>query len=49
MVPAFRVTEPPGQNVVGPEAVMAMFTVCWPIEMSGDVPLQPFALVTLTW
>ena len=46
---AVSVTEPPGQNVVGPLAVMvaagAGFTVT---DVGDDVALQPSAFVTLT-
>ena len=46
---AVSVTEPPAQNVVGPDAVIdaagGAFTVTF---VGADVALQPFAFVTLT-
>ena len=46
---AVSVTEPPAQNVVGPEAVIdaagRAFTVT---AVGADVALQPLALVTVT-
>ena len=46
---AVRVTEPPAQNVVGPEAVIVavglLFTVT---AVAAEIALQPFAFVTVT-
>ena len=49
--PAFAVsvTLPPGQNVVGPDAVIVAGWACSTLTLVGDeVALQPPALVTVT-
>ncbi len=46
---AVSVTLPPAQNVVGPPAVIAAAGFALTVTAVGDdVPLQPFALVTVT-
>ena len=49
--PAFAVsvTEPPSQNVVGPEAaIVAVAAECTVTSVAADVALQPFAFVVVT-
>lgn len=46
---AVRVTVPPVQNVVGPDAVMVACGFAFTVTTTGaDVALQPFAPVTIT-
>jgi hypothetical protein len=46
---AVSVTDPPAQNVVGPPAVIVAAGLLLTVTAVGaDVPLQPFAFVTVT-
>ncbi len=46
---AVRVTEPPVQNSVGPEAVMVAAGSAFSVTAIGaEAALQPFSLVTVT-